>query len=60
MLAQLQALRLVVRAGDDFYVADSDAIMKFSYHPGDTIAIGIPSGKPRDVLTGFLSADGEA
>ena len=22
--------------GDDFYVADSDAIMKFTYHTGDT------------------------
>jgi glucose/arabinose dehydrogenase len=87
--------------GDDFYVANSDAIMRFPYRSGDTritapgvkvadlpagplnhhwtkdltahpdgtklyatvfvpFVNGVPSGKPQDVLTGFLSDEGEA
>jgi glucose/arabinose dehydrogenase len=40
--------------GDDFYVADSDAIMKFSYHAGDT-KITAPGVKLTDLPAGTIN-----
>ena len=41
----------MVLVGDDFYVADSDAIMKFPYHAGDT-KISAPGTKLADLPAG--------
>jgi glucose/arabinose dehydrogenase len=41
-------------AGNDFYVADSDAIMKFSYHDGDT-RITAPGTKLTDLPAGTIN-----
>ncbi len=40
--------------GDDFYVADSDAIMKFPYHAGDT-KISAPGVKLADLPAGRIN-----
>ena len=40
--------------GDDFYVADSDAIMKFPYHAGDT-RITTPGVKLADLPAGRIN-----
>jgi glucose/arabinose dehydrogenase len=40
--------------GDDFYVADTDAIMKFSYHAGDT-KITTPGTKLADLPAGTIN-----
>jgi glucose/arabinose dehydrogenase len=40
--------------GDDFYVADSDAIMKFAYHAGDT-KISAPGVKLADLPAGRIN-----
>jgi hypothetical protein len=40
--------------GDDFYVADSDAIMKFTYHAGDT-KITSPGEKLADLPAGRIN-----
>jgi hypothetical protein len=40
--------------GDDFYVADSDAIMKFPYHAGDT-KISAPGVKLTDLPAGRIN-----
>src|SRR3954465_5271869 len=40
--------------GDDFYVADTDAIMKFSYHAGDT-KITAPGTKLADLPAGTIN-----
>src|ERR1700687_2705223 len=40
--------------GDDFYVADSDAIMKFPYHPGDP-KITTPGVKLADLPAGRIN-----
>jgi glucose/arabinose dehydrogenase len=40
--------------GDDFYVADSDAIMKFPYHAGDT-KIAVAGAKLADLPAGTLN-----
>ncbi len=40
--------------GDDFYVADSDAIMKFPYHTGDT-KITAPGVKLADLPAGTIN-----
>jgi glucose/arabinose dehydrogenase len=40
--------------GDDFYVADSDAIMKFPYHSGDT-KITAPGVKLADLPAGTIN-----
>ncbi len=40
--------------GDDFYVADSDAIMKFTYHTGDT-KITTPGVKLADLPAGTIN-----
>src|SRR5205814_208862 len=40
--------------GDDFYVADSDAIMKFPYHAGDT-KISAPGVKLADLPAGTIN-----
>ncbi len=40
--------------GDDFYVADTDAIMKFSYHAGDT-KITAPATKLADLPAGTIN-----
>jgi glucose/arabinose dehydrogenase len=40
--------------GDDFYVADSDAIMKFPYHSGDS-RIGAPGVKLADLPAGTIN-----
>jgi glucose/arabinose dehydrogenase len=40
--------------GDDFYVADSDAIMKFPYHAGDT-KIASPGEKLADLPAGRIN-----
>jgi glucose/arabinose dehydrogenase len=40
--------------GDDFYVADSDAIMKFPYHSGDT-KITAPGVKLTDLPAGTIN-----
>src|SRR5450631_2781477 len=40
--------------GDDFYVADSDAIMKFPYHGGDT-KITAPGAKLADLPAGTIN-----
>jgi glucose/arabinose dehydrogenase len=40
--------------GDDFYVADSDAIMKFTYHRGDT-GITTPGVKLVDLPAGTIN-----
>ncbi|HEY5128578.1 MAG TPA: sorbosone dehydrogenase family protein, partial [Bradyrhizobium sp.] len=40
--------------GDDFYVADSDAVMKFPYHSGDS-RIGAPGVKLADLPAGTIN-----
>ena len=40
--------------GDDFYVADSDAILKFPYHAGDT-KITAPGVKLADLPAGTIN-----
>jgi glucose/arabinose dehydrogenase len=44
----------MVLVGDDFYVADSDAIMKFPYHDGDT-KITAPGIKLTDLPAGRIN-----
>jgi glucose/arabinose dehydrogenase len=44
----------MVLVGDDFYVADSDAIMKFPYHEGDT-KINAPGVKVADLPAGTIN-----
>jgi glucose/arabinose dehydrogenase len=44
----------MVLVGDDFYVADSDAIMKFPYHTGDT-KITAPGVKLADLPAGRIN-----
>jgi glucose/arabinose dehydrogenase len=44
----------MVLVGDDFYVADSDAIMKFPYHSGDT-KINAPGVKLADLPAGTIN-----
>jgi glucose/arabinose dehydrogenase len=44
----------MVLVGDDFYVADSDAIMKFPYHAGD-IKIDAPGVKLADLPAGTIN-----
>jgi hypothetical protein len=44
----------MVLVGDDFYVADSDAIMKFPYHAGDT-KITAPGVKLADLPAGPIN-----
>ena len=44
----------MVLAGEDFYVADSDAIMKFPYHEGDT-RITAPGVKLADLPAGTIN-----
>lgn len=44
----------MVLVGDDFYVADSDAIMKFPYHAGDT-KITAPGVKLADLPAGTIN-----
>ncbi|MFL6836019.1 MAG: PQQ-dependent sugar dehydrogenase, partial [Bradyrhizobium sp.] len=44
----------MVLVGDDFYVANSDAIMKFPYHSGDT-RISAPGAKLTDLPAGTLN-----
>jgi glucose/arabinose dehydrogenase len=44
----------MVLAGEDFYVADSDAIMKFRYHEGDT-RITAPGMKLADLPAGSIN-----
>jgi len=44
----------MVLVGDDFYVADSDAIMKFPYHAGDT-KITTPGVKLADLPAGRIN-----
>ena len=44
----------MVLVGDDFYVADTDAIMKFSYHAGDT-KITAPGTKLADLPAGTIN-----
>jgi glucose/arabinose dehydrogenase len=44
----------MVLVGDDFYVADSDAIMKFPYHAGDT-KISVPGVKLADLPAGRIN-----
>src|SRR6266404_6910477 len=44
----------MVLVGDDFYVANSDAIMKFPYHTGDT-KISTPGVKLADLPAGALN-----
>jgi glucose/arabinose dehydrogenase len=44
----------MVLVGDDFYVADSDAIMKFPYHAGDT-RIDAPGVKLADLPAGTIN-----
>jgi glucose/arabinose dehydrogenase len=44
----------MVLVGDDFYVADSDAIMKFPYHAGDT-KITSPGVKVADLPGGTIN-----
>ena len=44
----------MVLVGDDFYVADSDAIMKFPYHAGDT-KITAPGVKLADLPAGRIN-----
>ncbi len=44
----------MVLVGDDFYVADSDAIMKFPYHAGDT-KINAPGVKLADLPAGTIN-----
>jgi glucose/arabinose dehydrogenase len=44
----------MVLVGDDFYVADTDAIMKFPYHPGDT-TIDAKGVKLADLPAGRLN-----
>ena len=44
----------MVLVGDDFYVADTDAIMKFPYHAGDT-KITAPGVKLTDLPAGTIN-----
>jgi glucose/arabinose dehydrogenase len=44
----------MVLVGDDFYVADSDAIMKYAYHEGDT-RISAPGVKLADLPAGRIN-----
>ena len=44
----------MVLVGDDFYVADSDAILKFPYHDGDT-KITAPGVKLADLPAGTIN-----
>jgi glucose/arabinose dehydrogenase len=44
----------MVLVGEDFYVADTDAIMKFSYHTGDT-KIAAPGTKLTDLPAGTIN-----
>jgi glucose/arabinose dehydrogenase len=44
----------MVLAGEDFYVANSDAIMKFPYHEGDT-KISAPGVKLADLPAGTIN-----
>jgi glucose/arabinose dehydrogenase len=44
----------MVLVGDDFYVANSDAIMKFPYHGGDT-RISAPGAKLTELPAGTLN-----
>jgi len=44
----------MVLVGDDFYVADTDAIMKFPYHAGDT-KIDAPGVKLADLPAGTIN-----
>ena len=44
----------MVLVGDDFYVADTDAIMKFTYHTGDT-KITAPGTKLADLPAGTIN-----
>src|SRR4051812_11575702 len=44
----------MVLVGDDFYVADTDAIMKFPYHAGDT-RIGAAGVKLADLPAGTIN-----
>jgi glucose/arabinose dehydrogenase len=44
----------MVLVGEDFYVADSDAIMKFPYHEGDT-KISAPGVKLADLPAGTIN-----
>jgi glucose/arabinose dehydrogenase len=44
----------MVLVGDDFYVADTDAIMKFPYHTGDT-KIDAPGVKLADLPAGTIN-----
>jgi glucose/arabinose dehydrogenase len=44
----------MVLVGDDFYVADSDAILKFPYHSGDS-KISAPGVKLADLPAGTLN-----
>ena len=44
----------MVLVGEDFYVADSDAIMKFPYHEGDT-SITAPGVKLADLPAGTIN-----
>ncbi|GAC1336729.1 MAG: sorbosone dehydrogenase family protein [Bradyrhizobium sp.] len=44
----------MVLVGDDFYVADSDAIMKFPYHTGDT-KITAPGVRLADLPAGTIN-----
>ena len=44
----------MVLVGDDFYVANTDAIMKFPYHAGDT-QISAPGTKLADLPAGTLN-----
>jgi glucose/arabinose dehydrogenase len=44
----------MVLVGEDFYVANSDAIMKFSYHEGDTKIVA-PGAKLADLPAGTIN-----
>ena len=44
----------MVLVGEDFYVADTDAIMKFAYHEGDT-KISAPGVKLADLPAGTIN-----
>ena len=51
--------------GDSLYVANTDAVVRFPYSDGQTeifvpFTNGKPSGDPIDVLTGFVTDDGDA